>query len=388
MSTATLSLPKGGGTVQGLGADLQASPFRGTARLTIPIALPQGRGASPALSLLYESNGGNGPFGAGAAVALPSLVLSTATGVPTYTDADPVVFSEVGLLAEKGDWTAGRWVPSERTVEDAGGTAWRVHEFLPRLQGTFPLIERWTRVDDSTSHWRTVSADNVESRFGVSAQSRIADPERPWQVFEWLLEEVVDANGNRARYRYKAEDDQGARRRPGSGANRYVERILYGNHPDGETAAYAFEVVFDYGEYDLDDLDKPAADPYRPVRPWPAREDGFSSYRSGFELRTNRLCRGILTFHRFPAELGAEPCLTAATRFDYTPSPYLSCLRGVTQHGYRRAPDGSYRTEALPPVELGFAGFDPPPAPAFRRLEVEREADLPGYLAPGAYQPI
>jgi RHS repeat-associated protein len=385
---AALVLPKGGGAVRGLDASVQAPEFRGTARLTIPIALPQARGAGPSLTLVYDSSGGNGPFGAGAGVALPSVALSTATGIPTYTDADPVVFSEAGLLAEKGSWAGGRWVPAERTAKDPDGTLWRVREYLPRLQGAFPLIERWTQVDDRISHWRVVSADNVESRFGVGAQARIAHPDDPCQVFEWLLEEVVDANGNRASYRYKAEDDADARPRPGARANRYVERILYGNHPDGEATAFAFEIVFDYGEYDLDDLNQPNSNPYRPVRRWPAREDGFSSYRPGFDLRTDRLCRGILTFHLFPAELGPLPCLTAATRFDYTPSPYLSCLRAVTQHGYRRQPDGSYRSEALPPVELGFAGFDPPPAPRFRRLEVEREADLPGYLAPGSYQPV
>jgi RHS repeat-associated protein len=381
-------LPKGGGAPRGLDASVPAPGFRGTARVNIPIDLPPARGAAPSLTLVYDSSGGNGPFGAGAGVALPSVALSTATGIPTYTDRDPIVFSEVGLLAEKGSWVGGRWVAAERTAKAPDGDVWRVREYVPRLQGAFPLIERWTRVDDRVSHWRVVSADNVESRFGVSAEARIANPDDPCQVYEWLLEDVTDANGNRAIYRYKAEDDAGARPRPGTRANRYIERILYGNHPGDEGTAFAFEIVFDYGEYDLENLHQPDCDPYLPVRPWPAREDGFSSYRLGFDLRTDRLCRSVLTFHRFPAELGPRPCLTAATRFDYTPSPYLSCLRAVTRTGYRRQPDGSYRSEALPPVELGFTSFDPPPAPAFRRLEVEREDDLPDYLAPGAYQPV
>ena len=36
---------------------------------------------------------------------------------------------------------------------------------------------------------------------------------------------------------------------------------------------------------------------------WPARRDPNSVYRSGFEVRTYRLCRRVLMFHRF-SELG------------------------------------------------------------------------------------
>lgn len=386
--TPDLSIPVGGGTLRGLAAEVEALEFRGSARLTIPINLPSARGAGPRLAVTYDSGSGNGPLGAGASIDLPSIGRTTAVGVPTYTDADLITFSETGLLVERGSWSGDRWNPVERTVTDSDGETWLVREYLPRLQGAFPLIERWTRLDDRLSHWRVVSADNVESRFGVRPDARIAHPDDPTQILEWLIEEVTDPQGNVTRYHYKAEDSEGAASRPGAFTNRYVERIEYGNYPGGEEPCFAFQVVFDYGEYDLDGLSAPNSNPYIPAQPWPLRPDPFSSYRPGFDLRTNRLLRGVLTFNCFPDVLGAEPCLTAAVRFEYADSPYLSTLRAVTQWGYRRQPDGSYTVEALPPVTLDFADFSPPPAPEFRRLEVERQADLPGYLVPGAYQPV
>lgn len=384
-----LSMPEGGGVLHGLDVRVEAADYRGTATMAIPLPVPAARGLAPRLTLTYDSSGGNGLFGAGAQIALPSIGRSTATGIPTYTDADTLT-SDAGLLVEKGEWRDGLWVPDERTVTDDAGDVWLVRDYLPRQQAAFPLIERWMPVGERVGHWRMVSADNVESRFGVSAQARIADPDDPGHILEWLIEESLDAKGNRIAYRYRAEDGAGVPSDASSTANRYPDRILYGNyHGDSSGAdAFAFEIVFDYGDYDLDDLDQPSANPYIPSRPWPARDDGFSTFRPGFDLRTNRLCRGILTFHHFPAALGDDPCLTAATRFDYAASPYLSCLASMTRTGYRRQGDGSYVEEALPAATFAFTAFDPPATPAFRRIDVEGQADLPGYLAPGSYQPV
>ena len=392
--TPDLSLPKGGGAIRGLEPGVRTAGFRGTAQLAISLPLPKARALTPELSLAYDSGAGNGPFGIGASVGIPSIGRSTALGVPTYTAADVMVFTEAGALVPKGAWSNGRWVPCEREVTDGQGVVWQVATFVPRNEAALALIEQWTRLDDRTSHWRVVSPDNVVSRFGVSAAARISDPDDAARIFEWFIEDVADAKGNLATYTYKPDDDANvARPWLGQGAarpvNTYIERIRYGNYPTAEGAtAYAFELVFDYGEYDLPELARPGVDPYGPVRSWPERLDPFSSYRSGFEIRTNRLCHGVLVFHNFPAELGPTPCLTRALRLDYAQTPFISNLSAVTQLGYRRADDGSYAAEALPPVSLSFTGFDPPPAPEFRKLSVERAADLPGYLVPGAYQPV
>jgi hypothetical protein len=58
----------------------------------------------------------------------------------------------------------------------------------------------------------------------------------------------------------------------------------------GDASTSQFEVVFDYGEHD-------ALAPTRDAAPgvtWPRRQDPFSVYRAGFEMRTWRLCRRVL----------------------------------------------------------------------------------------------
>jgi hypothetical protein len=55
-----------------------------------------------------------------------------------------------------------------------------------------------------------------------------------------------------------------------------------------------FEVVFDYGEHNLTNP-KP-----NDSGVWTVRNDPFSSYRAGFEVRTYRLCQRVLMFHHVP----------------------------------------------------------------------------------------
>src|SRR5580765_2835640 len=62
----TISLPKGGGAIRGIGEKFSANPVTGTGSLSIPIATPPGRsGFGPQLSLHYNSGSGNGAYGIG-----------------------------------------------------------------------------------------------------------------------------------------------------------------------------------------------------------------------------------------------------------------------------------------------------------------------------------
>jgi len=75
-----------------------------------------------------------------------------------------------------------------------------------------------------------------------------------------------------------------------------------------------FKVLFDYGEYD------PAknipATIENKIQPWLCRKDPFSTYRSGFEIRTYRRCSRILLFHCFK-ELPKTPYLVKSLEFEY-----------------------------------------------------------------------
>src|SRR5437867_1444610 len=86
--TPTISLPKGGGAIRGIGEKFGANPVTGTGSMGVPIAISPGRsGFGPQLSLSYDSGAGNGPFGFGWSLSLPAITRKTDKGLPRYQDA-------------------------------------------------------------------------------------------------------------------------------------------------------------------------------------------------------------------------------------------------------------------------------------------------------------
>src|SRR4029453_1187666 len=87
-----ITLPSGGGALQGIGETFTPDLFTGTGNFTVPLALPAGRnGFQPQLALVYSTGHGNGPFGLGGAPSVPSVSRKTSKGSPRYRDhgADP-----------------------------------------------------------------------------------------------------------------------------------------------------------------------------------------------------------------------------------------------------------------------------------------------------------
>ena len=65
-SVPSISLPKGGGAIRGIGEKFTANSVTGTGSFSIPIATSPARsGFGPQLNLSYDSGSGNGPFGIG-----------------------------------------------------------------------------------------------------------------------------------------------------------------------------------------------------------------------------------------------------------------------------------------------------------------------------------
>src|SRR5262249_18050037 len=84
----SLSLPKGGGAIRGMGEKFAANPVTGTGAITVPLATSPGRsGFGPQLALSYDSGAGNGPFGLGWSLSLPVITRKTDKGLPQYRDA-------------------------------------------------------------------------------------------------------------------------------------------------------------------------------------------------------------------------------------------------------------------------------------------------------------
>ncbi|MEQ1794742.1 MAG: SpvB/TcaC N-terminal domain-containing protein [Nitrospira sp.] len=355
----SVSLPKGGGAVRGIGEKFAANPVTGTGSMSVSIATSPGRsGFGPQLSLSYDSGAGNGPFGLGWSLSLPSITRKTDKGLPKYQDTDE---SDVFILSGAEDLVPVLNPDGSRHKDTTTVPGYEIRRYCPRVEGLFARIERWTNSSDPQDiFWRSISRDNVTTWYGKTTQSRIADPSDPLQSFSWLICESCDDRGNAIVYEYKAEDSAGVEtsqaneRKRERTANRYLKRIKYGNRvsrlvqQDLTQASWMFEVVFDYGDHDPD---VPLRD--EPGKQWTVRQDPFSSYRAGFEVRTYRLCQRVLMFHHF-SELGVTPCLVRSTDLHHAQGPIASFLTSVTQSGYKRKNDGTYRKKSLPPVEFTY----------------------------------
>ncbi len=375
------SLPKGGGAIKGIGETFQPNSFSGTGGFSIPLYTSPCRGAEPKLSLDYHSGSGNGAFGIGFSLTIPKVSRKTEKVIPRYQDTDVFILSNAEDLVPE---------PVSRQVTE-DGVLWTVTAYHPRSEGLFAKIEYWRNAVES--YWKVVSKENTTSVYGLSTNARISDPADTTRVFEWLLEKTYDAVGNKVQYSYQRENAQNVpltiyEQNRSLTANVYLHSIRYGNYFAADAQeAWAFEVIFDYGEYNVNDdcLARVNCNPYQPTGKWLARLDPFSSYRSGFEIRTHRLCRNILLFHHLENELGRNPCLVRATGLTYQETPAMSQLVRVITQGYRRNDDGSYEWQAMPPLDLAFTPFCPTGS-SFEVLEVTTGLDSRGYLPQGEQQ--
>ncbi|MEO7327883.1 MAG: SpvB/TcaC N-terminal domain-containing protein [Minicystis sp.] len=380
------TLPKGGGAIRGIGETFSANSVTGTGSFSVPIATSPSRSAfHPELTLAYDSGAGNGPFGHGFHLSVPQVARKTEKGLPRYDDAHD---SDVFVLSGAEDLVPWRREDDDWNREIIDGGTETIERYRPRVEGLFARIEQRRNKETGIAHWTAVTKDNVTSTYGRSEEARIADPDDPRRIFRWLLEETRDDKGNVITYSYKAEDLAGVspalayetHRCKGSLQiqNRYLKRIRYGNTTPGETTTVLFEVVFDYGEHHPD---RPTVEE---ETPWPKRQDAFSTYRSGFEIRTYRLCQRVLMFHRL-AELGETPCLVRSTDFTYSEGPVLTQLVQVTHTGYVRDPGtGDYQKKSHPPVDFGYSL--PVLQTTVSVVDKASTADLPGGVQSSSYQ--
>ncbi|MFK0731551.1 MAG: SpvB/TcaC N-terminal domain-containing protein, partial [Gloeotrichia echinulata HAB0833] len=391
IAATQLSLPKGGGAIQGIGETFQSNEFTGTAALSIPIPTTPCRGFEPQLSVEYSSGGGNGIFGLGFNLSIPNISRKTSKGIPQYNESDIFLFSNAEDLVPIIDGEPANIV-----------NGYKIITYRPRLEGLFAKIERWVNEKTQDSYWQVVSNDNVTSIFGKTEKARIFDPEDPKRIFQWLLQETFDAKGNRIVYEYEGENSDNVRNNiyekkyennRCQTANKYIQKIKYGNvqpFQPGQVSQdnWLFEVVFDYGEYAIDPNSS-----YEPIQypKLPNRQDSFSTYHAGFEIRTHRLCRRILMFHNFQ-KLDKRPTLVHATCFNYQESAIVSLLNKVESVGYRYE-QGNYQQKTLPPLEFKYTNFDTnfdTNKQGFLPLQEAGETgrDLPGLHLPPDYQLI
>lgn len=354
-----ISTPKGGGAIQGIGEKFQANPVTGTGSMTVPIAMSPGRnGFQPQLALSYDSGNGNGSFGLGWSIGVPFIGRKTQKGLPRYHDGQE---SDVFLLSGVEDLTpmlvenAGNWEPVESNVN-----GFHIKRYRPRIEGGFAKIERYTHVASRIMHWKVTTRDNITSVYGETAEARIAHPDDAEKVFQWMLEYTYDEKGNVTWYQYKRENQQNValnelnqRNRTDSNNQLYLKTIKYS--PDipfdpSDTnyfsqAKWHFLLVMDYGEHD-------ATNPTpTEVQQWSVRQDPFSTFRSGFEIRTSRLCQRVLMYHHFENDLGTDPYLVKSTNVTYAPSPIATTISSVQHWCY----ETGQSPQSYPPVTFQYS---------------------------------
>ena len=372
-----ISLPKGGGALKGIDEKFSVNAVNGTSGFSISLPFSSARGASPSLSLTYSSGSGNGIFGLGWNLGISSIKRKTDKSIPQYFDnieSDTFIFAGAEDLVPEfkrgtdGSFTLdgnGDFVINEN---DSADGSFIIKRYRPRIEGGFARIERWTEKSTSLIKWRVISKDNLTTLYGWSNNSVIADPADNTKIFEWLPEFVFDDKGNCCQYFYKAEDEAGIdllqlhnkNRLDINGKiiyiNRYLQKVVYGNKtpyaklgdPFLPESDYMFKTIFDYGEYDNNA-------PYSQIKTWDFRTDAFSNYKSGFEIRTTRLCKRVLLFHFFN-ELPGGSALIKSINFDYDLSIQddFTFLSAITSFGYIKKTDGSYTNKNLPAIEFEY----------------------------------
>jgi len=370
----SLSLPKGGGALKGIDEKFSVNAVNGTASFSIPLPVSPARGLSPALTLSYNSGGGNGVFGLGWALGLSSIKRKTDRALPKYFDAinsDTYLFSEAEDLVpefkKEADGTFSKDAQNQYIFKTSTFGDYQIQYYRPRIEGLFARIERWRHTVTGEIKWKVTTKENVTTLFGWTVQARTSDPKDVNHIYAWLPEFIFDDKGNTVYYRYKKEDDSGFdatllhnqnRKKEGTltYTNTYLEKVLYGNKtpygkfldafPDEDN--YMFQTILDYGEYATNA-------PYTKTKVWDFREDAFSSYKSGFEVRTTRLCKRVLLYHFFD-ELPSGSALVKSLNFEYDNNKEedFTFLTSVRSYGYIKQQDGTYTHKHLPPMTFEY----------------------------------
>ncbi len=389
------SLPKGGGTVSIGGGMLSAGGPDGAAGWQLPLPSPAGRELSAELTLQYSSGGGNGAFGAGWDCPLPAVVRMTRFGFPKYDASDRLAGPSGEEILRAGESRQADTLPdvstrgrerllTERVPQDTPGrytvTPWR-----SRRGSAAERLEHWVdnAGEQTAGFWLHSPGDGSLSLYGWSVSARLQNPEKAQQVACWYLEETVSAKGEHVVYRYRDEDTAGCSDDELAAHPQVTHVYPASVHALNVTSSTtllipqgAFEesdfltfTLFDYGERGADPGTPP---PLAPKQSWPLREDRFSFWRYGFNVRVRRLCRDVLLWRRLArmeGEADDTPTLVARVHLDHDSSAVTSVLASAQQVSHETGSD-------LPPLE--FCLSRPGRAkPGWQELD-----DLDGFWSP------
>jgi len=231
----TISVPKGPGSIEGLGDSFQPTLNTGTAKYQVPLKLPPAN-YSPQILLRYDAGNPNSPFGFGWNINIPYIQRQTDKGIPRYSTTNPDTFI---------DHT------KEELIQQQNGY------YFHKNEGAFI---RYERIDN---YWEGTLPNGEKMIFGKSPQARLSDPSTG-HIFKWVLEKQIDTSGNTIVYSYCSFDDE-------TNTNQvYLSKIEYA--AGAPPWNYFHFVSFEYED----------------------RNDWFEDCRSGFVIHTGKRLTSIL----------------------------------------------------------------------------------------------
>lgn len=341
VTSQSISVPKGSGTIQGMGESFSAQLSTGIATFSVPFSLPAARGgAQPSLGLSYSSASGAGLAGMGWSVGVPYIARQTDRGLPGYDDQadwhpnqDRFVFNGgqelvpictvTAAFACKNNAGESVLLPDEQLPTWAAGYQY----FRPRVEGSF-LRFFW-----SPNHktWRVEDKSGVTMELGVPLDGRDdgsaleTNPDNSEQVFRWHLARQYDSYGvtnpltsanpqpfNVVIYKYAA-----------NGGQKYLSDIYDTTPP---TAASDTSALGDFAHHTHLEYE--------------ARTDPTETYHSGWLIQQNwRLARVDVTSKTMLGRSAARQ-LVRRYHLEYDSGFHTSYLSSVQVEGRCAATEG------------------------------------------------
>jgi RHS repeat-associated protein len=219
VSPTRLHLPKGPGSLEGIGENAQPELSMGLMTYGVTIAMPSGyESMTPSLRLTYNSGSGNSEVGIGWSLPVPTIDRMTARGLPRYTPDDT-------FAANGGDELVR--LPSSNT-------------YRTRYEGGFV---RYTWIDAPQTGQRGYwTAEYPDGRVGYFGAHKDGTPEPtavaagPNGIFRYYVVDVVDVLSHVMTYEYELDGALPELRRVAyvfsAGVARYEAKVTYENRND------------------------------------------------------------------------------------------------------------------------------------------------------------